>query len=80
MADVRFPSSGDVVATRYELMEQVSERLGATTWRARDRVLERRSTTTTSWPDRRNHQAVEIPIIPLPRTATFIRAELPRTP
>jgi putative peptidoglycan lipid II flippase len=41
MADGRFPSSGDVVAARYELMEQVSERLGATTWRARDRVLER---------------------------------------
>lgn len=41
MADARFPSSGDLVAGRYELMERVSERLGAATWRARDHVLER---------------------------------------
>ncbi len=41
MADGRLPASGDLVAGRYELKERVSERLGATTWRARDQVLER---------------------------------------
>lgn len=41
MADGRFPTSGTVVASRYELMERVTDHLGCTTWRARDHVLDR---------------------------------------
>src|SRR5690606_12449076 len=36
----------------------------------------RRSTTTTSWPAWRSHQALEMPMMPLPNTATFMRALL----
>jgi len=41
MGDRRLLASGDVLAERYELQDLVTERLGSTTWRAHDRVLNR---------------------------------------
>ncbi len=41
MGDRRLLSSGDLLADRYELQDLVSEKLGSTTWRAHDRVLNR---------------------------------------
>jgi putative peptidoglycan lipid II flippase len=41
MSDRRVVASGDVLAERYELQDLVTERLGSTTWRANDRVLNR---------------------------------------
>lgn len=37
----RLLASGDVLAQRYELQDLVSEKLGSTTWRAHDQVLNR---------------------------------------
>lgn len=41
MSDRRPLASGDVLAHRYELQDLVTEKLGATTWRAHDQVLNR---------------------------------------
>ncbi|MDX6278332.1 MAG: hypothetical protein QOJ72_2460 [Nocardioidaceae bacterium] len=41
MSNRRPVASGDVLAHRYELQDLVTERLGATTWRAHDQVLNR---------------------------------------
>lgn len=41
MSDRRSLASGDVLAQRYELQDLVSEKLGASTWRAHDQVLSR---------------------------------------
>lgn len=41
MSERRSLASGDVLAQRYELQDLVSERLGSTTWRAHDQVLNR---------------------------------------
>lgn len=41
MSDRRSLASGDVLAQRYELQDLVSEKHGATTWRAHDKVLNR---------------------------------------
>ncbi|MGZ5370294.1 protein kinase family protein [Aeromicrobium sp.] len=41
MGDRRLLASGDVLADRYELQELVSEKLGSSTWRAHDKVLNR---------------------------------------
>lgn len=41
MSDRRPLASGDVLAHRYELQDLVSEKLGSTTWRAHDQVLNR---------------------------------------
>ncbi|WP_456694993.1 protein kinase family protein [Aeromicrobium sp. P5_D10] len=41
MSDRRSLASGDVLAQRYELQDLVSEKLGASTWRAHDKVLNR---------------------------------------
>lgn len=41
MSDRRSLASGDVLAQRYELQDLVSDKLGATTWRAHDQILSR---------------------------------------
>jgi serine/threonine protein kinase len=41
MSNRRPVASGDVLAHRYELQDLVTERLGATTWRAHDQILNR---------------------------------------
>ncbi len=41
MSDRRPLASGDVLAHRYELQDLVSEKLGSTTWRAHDQILNR---------------------------------------
>jgi hypothetical protein len=41
MSDRRLLASGDVLAHRYELQDLVNEKLGSTTWRAHDQVLNR---------------------------------------
>ncbi|WP_159085941.1 protein kinase family protein [Aeromicrobium chenweiae] len=41
MSERRPVASGDVLARRYELQDLVTERLGSTTWRAHDQVLNR---------------------------------------
>ena len=41
MSERRLLASGDVLAHRYELQDLVSEKLGSTTWRAHDQVLNR---------------------------------------
>lgn len=41
MSDRRSLASGDVLAERYELQDLVSEKLGASTWRAHDKILNR---------------------------------------
>lgn len=41
MGDRRLLASGDLLADRYELQDLVSEKLGSTTWRAHDRILNR---------------------------------------
>lgn len=41
MSERRSMASGDVLAHRYELQDLVSEKLGAATWRALDRTLDR---------------------------------------
>ncbi|MRK00008.1 protein kinase [Aeromicrobium sp. S22] len=41
MSERRSLASGDVLARRYELQDLVSERLGSSTWRAHDKVLNR---------------------------------------
>lgn len=41
MSERRPLASGDVLADRYELQDLVTDRLGATTWRAHDQVLNR---------------------------------------
>ncbi|MCW2801147.1 MAG: hypothetical protein JWQ70_2619 [Aeromicrobium sp.] len=41
MSDRRPLASGDVLAHRYELQDLVTEKLGATTWRAHDQILNR---------------------------------------
>jgi len=41
MSERRLLASGDVLAHRYELQDLVSEKLGSTTWRAHDEVLNR---------------------------------------
>ncbi|MCW2750671.1 MAG: hypothetical protein JWR83_1781 [Aeromicrobium sp.] len=41
MSNRRPMASGDVLAHRYELQDLVTEKLGATTWRAHDQVLNR---------------------------------------
>jgi len=41
MSDRRPLASGDVLAHRYELQDLVTEKLGASTWRAHDQVLNR---------------------------------------
>lgn len=41
MSDRRPLASGDVLAHRYELQDLVNEKLGSTTWRAHDQVLNR---------------------------------------
>lgn len=41
MSDRRPLASGDVLADRYELQDLVSDKLGSTTWRAHDQVLNR---------------------------------------
>ncbi len=41
MSDRRPLASGDVLAHRYELQDLVTEKLGSTTWRAHDQILNR---------------------------------------
>lgn len=41
MGDRRLLASGDVLADRYELQDLVTEKLGSSTWRAHDNVLNR---------------------------------------
>ncbi len=41
MSERRLLASGDVLAHRYELQDLVDEKLGSTTWRAHDQVLNR---------------------------------------
>lgn len=41
MGDRRLLASGDVLADRYELQDLVSEKLGSSTWRAHDNILNR---------------------------------------
>ena len=41
MSERRLLASGDVLAHRYELQDLVNEKLGSTTWRAHDQVLNR---------------------------------------
>jgi len=41
MSERRLLASGDVLAHRYELQDLVNEKLGSTTWRAHDKVLNR---------------------------------------
>lgn len=61
MSDRRPHVSGDVLASRYELADLVSESLGASNWRAVDRVL---------------HRNVRVELLPAddPRGANFLEA------